>query len=384
VRTLGQTNLTSVLLGSVALVILLLGKTLFKHRPVALLVLVGSIVVAGTLHLDARGVKLLGDVPRGLPVPAVPHVSRADLDALLPLALACFLLAAVETSAIGRMFSDTHGYRFDATQEFLAIGSANLVAGLGAGLPVSGGSSQSLVNESAGARTPVSGLIATLITLVVTLFLAGLLRDLPQPALAAIVLAAITGLVDVHALRAIWRFSREEFAVAMAALIGVLGSGLLNGVLIGVALSILLLIRRAAHPRIVEIGRVPGTTYFASLARHPENERIADVLVVRPEGSILYFNVDHVRDRLAALITGMTSTPRLVILMMSNVPFVDFAGAALLIEAQHTLGTHGIALHLADARTEVSDALRRKDAQAIEFARANQTVTDILAAAGRR
>ena len=123
------------------------------------------------------------------------------------------------------MFAARHGYRLDATQEFLAIGSANLFAGLGSGFPVSGGSSQSLVNETAGARTPLSGLIAALITLVVALFLTDLLRNLPQPALAAIVLAAITGLVDVHKLREIWRFSREEFGIAAAAFLGVLGPG---------------------------------------------------------------------------------------------------------------------------------------------------------------
>ena len=136
------------------------------------------------------------------------------------------------------MFAAKHGYRLDATQEFLAIGSANLAAGLGSGFPVSGGMSQSLVNETAGARTPLSGLVAALITLVVVLFFTGLLRYLPQPVLAAIVLVAVTGLVQIDALRHIWRFSRTEFAVAMAALLGVLGSGLLNGVLFGVALSI--------------------------------------------------------------------------------------------------------------------------------------------------
>jgi MFS superfamily sulfate permease-like transporter len=158
---------------------------------------------------------------------------------------ACFMLAAVETTAIGRMFGAKNGYRLDATQEFLAIGSANLLAGLGSGLPVSGGMSQSLVNETGGARTPLSGLIAALITLVVVLFFTDLLRDLPQPVLAAVVLMAVTGLIQIEALRSIWRFSRKEFAVAMAALLGVLGAGLLQGVLIGVVISLLLLIGRA-------------------------------------------------------------------------------------------------------------------------------------------
>jgi len=380
--SLDQTNLTSLALGLVALGLLVLGKTVLKNRPVALVVLIGSIVAAGILHLDERGVKLLGEVPMGLPLPVVPLVSRADFVALVPLALACFLLAAVESAAIGRMFAAKHSYRLDATQEFLAIGAANLAAGLGSGFPVSGGSSQSLVNESAGARTPLSGVVAALITLVVVLFLTRLLRDLPQPVLAAIVLAAIAGLVDVHKLREILRFSRTEFTVAMAALVGVLSFGLLNGVLIGVAISITLLIRRAARPRVIEVGRVPGTAYFAGIARHPENARVPGVLVARPEGSILYFNVDHVRDRLTELVAAATPPPQLIVLLMSNVPFVDMAGTELLIDLHGTFAKQGIAFRLAEARAEVRDAVRRLSLnESTGFVVANQTVVDVLRSA---
>jgi high affinity sulfate transporter 1 len=378
-RNLGRTNSTSLTLGLVALAILMLGKVFFKNRPVALIVLIGSIAAAGILHLDQRGVALLGDVPRGLPLPAVPLVSRADINTLLPLSMACFLLAAVETSAIGRMFADKHGYRLDASQEFLAIGTANLVAGLGSGYPVSGGTSQSLVNEAGGSRTPISGLLAALIIVVVALFLTGLLHDLPQPVLAAIVLAAVTGLVEVHKLREIWRFSRTEFAVAVAAFLGVLGSGLLNGVLLGVGLSILLLIRRASRPRVTEIGRVPGTSYFADLRRHPENERVPDVLVVRTEGSLLYFNVDHVRDRLTALVQERTEPPRLVVFFMGNVPYVDLSGAALLTDVQSTLLQRGIEFRLAEVHGEVRSALRRLGSvQATALAEAHQTVDNVV------
>jgi len=379
-RGLGGTNGTSLTLGLAALTALLLGKTVLKHRPVSLFVVIGGIVTARIFGLDARGVALLGTVPRGIPVPALPLVSRADLNALLPLAMACFVLAAVETAAIGRMFAAKHGYRLEATQEFLAIGAANLAAGLGSGLPVSGGMSQSLVNETAGARTPLSGLVAALITLVVAVFFTGLLRYLPQPVLAAIVLVAVTGLVRIDTLRHIWRFSRTEFAVAMAALIGVLGSGLLNGVLVGAALSIALLIHRASRPRVVEVGRVPGTSYFADLVRHPENERVPGALIVRSEGAMLYFNVDHVRDRLSALLAERAMAPRLVILFMGMVPFVDLAGVEMLAEFGETARQRGIDFRLAETHGPIREALRRIDRPAtIGLAEANQTVDDVLA-----
>ena len=127
-------------------------------------------------------------------MPGLPAIHASDVNLVLPLAMACFLLGAVETAAIGRTFARKHGYRLDSNQEFLALSAANLASGLGRGFPVSGGMSQSLVNEGGGARTPVSGLVASGIVLVVALFFAGLLRDLPQPVLAAIVLMAVTGL----------------------------------------------------------------------------------------------------------------------------------------------------------------------------------------------
>ena len=251
---------------------LIAGKIWVKNRPVAFFVVVGGMLAARFMDLDAQGVALLGEVPQGLPALGLPAVSRHDLNELMPIALAGFVLAAVETSAIGRMFGQKHGYRFDANQELLAVGAGNLLSGLGRGFPVSGGMSQSLVNESAGARTPLSGLIAAVFTLFVVLFASGLLRNLPQPVLAAIVLAAVMGLVKISALQHIWRFSRAEFIVAIAAMLGVLGSGPVNGVLLGAAISIVLLLRQAARPRVVELARVPGTAHFADRLRHPENE----------------------------------------------------------------------------------------------------------------
>jgi MFS superfamily sulfate permease-like transporter len=159
----------------------------------------------------------------------------------------------------------------------------------------------------------------------------------------------------------------------------VLGSGLLNGVLLGVVISLLLLIRRASRPRVTELGRVPGTTYFADITRHPENEREADVLVVRSEGALLYFNVDHVRDRLAALIGARSAPPRLVVFFMGNVPLVDLAGVEFLIELHDTYRRSGIELRLAEVHGEVREALRRPgDAHAKELAEAHQTVDDVV------
>jgi high affinity sulfate transporter 1 len=356
---LAETNAAALMVGGAALAVMLAGKRWLRNRPVAFLVVIGGIVAARLLHLQDRGVSLLGQVPQGLPLPGLPDIGRADLNALLPTALAAFVLGAVETSAIGRMFAQKHGHRLDANRELLAVGVSNLVAGLGRAFPVSGGMSQSLVNESAGARTPLSGVVAALFTLVVVLAASGLLRNLPQPVLAAVVLAAVMSLFDLAALGKIWRFSRTEFFVAMVALLGVLGSGPANGVLLGAAMSIVLLLRQAARPRVVELGRVERGTLFADRTRHPEYERHDSALVVRCESALLYFNVEYVRARVLQLIAERPDPVRLVVLSLGTVPRIDLAGTELLEELHHTLAKRGIDVQLAEPHGEIRKALRR-------------------------
>jgi SulP family sulfate permease len=356
---LGETNPASLALGTAALVLLIAGKRFLPNRPVSIVVLVAGIAAVPALGLAGRGVALLGEVPQGLPMPGLPPIHASDLNLVLPLAMACFLLGAVETAAIGRTFARKHGYRLDSNQEFLALSAANLAAGLGRGFPVSGGMSQSLVNEGGGARTPVSGLVASGLVLVVALFFAGLLRDLPQPVLAAIVLMAVSGLFKLSELMRLWRFSRAEFAVALAATLGVLGSGLLRGVLIGVVISLLIVLRRASRPRTTELGRVPGTDYHADAVRHPENERAADVFVFRVESALLYFNVDHVRDRFVERLDARGGGVRLAVFFLGSCPAVDLAGAEMLEELHRDMRGRGVDLRLAEARGEVRETLRR-------------------------
>ena len=377
---LGETHPPSLFLGIVTLAILLGGKVFFPKRPVSLLVVVAGIAAVRLLGLGELGVKTLGEIPRGLPIPGLPAIQASDVNELLPLAIACFLVGAVETAAIGRMFGRKHKYRLDSNQEFLALMASNLASGLGRGYPVSGGMSQSLVNEGGGAKSPASGLVAALILGIVALLLTGLLRDLPQSVLAAVVLVAVTGLFKASELRRLWHFSRQEFAVAAIALLGVLGSGLLRGVLIGAFVSLILLIRRAARPRTTELGRVPGTDYFADLVRHPGNERAADVFVFRTEASLLYFNVDHVRERFQEALESRGPGIRLAVFFLGTVPAVDLAGVEFLEELHQDLKGRGIEMRLAEAHGQVREVLLRAgfEKQGIPVV-PNQPVATILA-----
>lgn len=355
---LGSTNWMSLALGLCALAILIVSKRFLPNRPVAILVVAGAITVASLTDLAGRGVTVLGEVPQGLPPMGLPSLSWNDFNELLPLALACFLLGAVETVAIGRTFAQKHGYRLDSNQEFLALAGANLAAGLGHGFAVSGGMSQSLVNESGGSKTPLSGLFAAGLVLLVALFLSGLLRHLPQPVLAAIVLFAITGLIKVDVLRRLWKSHRGEFVVAIAALAGVLCSGLLRGVMLGVIISLILLLRRASRPNVAFLGRIPGTRRFSDLERHPDNERVRGVLIFRVESSLFYFNAEHVHDSVIAKLNASPEPIRLVLCDLSNAPHVDLAGAEMLHELQRELAASDIGFRIVEARSSVRDFLR--------------------------
>jgi MFS superfamily sulfate permease-like transporter len=284
------------------------------------------------------------------------HLS--DFNQLMPLALACFALGAVETSAIGRMFAEKHRRRFDSNQELLGLAAGNLATGLGQGFPVSGGMSQSLVNESGGARTPISGLVASGVIVIVSVFLSGSLRNLPQPVLAAIVLVAVAGLFKLSELRHLWRADRAEFVVAIAALLGVLGSGLLRGVLIGAVISLVQLLRRGAHPHVAFLGQIPGTNRFSDLARHPDNIPVPGALIFRVEGSVIYFNVEHVRDAVLNRFRKETRAPELVVFDLSASPHMDLHGAKALGGLADELTSAGARFQVVEARSSVRDRLR--------------------------
>jgi SulP family sulfate permease len=359
-KHLNETNSMSLVVGGIALAVLILGKIFLKHKPVALFVVIGGIVAASMLSLEARGVKIIGTVTQGIPPLRVPAVHWNDLNDLLPLALACFLLGAVETAAIGRMFAAKHGGRFDANQENLALAASNLFAGVGGGFPVGGGTSQSLVNEEGGARTPLSTALAAVFILVVVLFFSHLLSALPQPVLAAVVLVAIAGLLKLSTLKELWRSDRSEFVVAMAAFVGVLTFGLLDGVMIGAAISLVQLVRASSHPHVALLGRIPGTRRFSDRDRHADNELIPNVMIFRPESSLVYFNVDNVCDVILSRVRGEARRPRLVILDLSAAPRVDMQSAHTLASIAGELSETGIRFQAVEPRSSVRDRLRHE------------------------
>jgi high affinity sulfate transporter 1 len=362
VQQVGGTNLVTLAIGLVALALLLGGDRLLKGWPVALGVVLLSLAAMTWGGLERYGVKIVGNIPAGLPQyrwsgADLATLSLPEARQLVRLAGACFLLSYIESVSAARTFALKHRYDVDSRQELLGLGAASLLAGLFQGYPVAGGLSQSAVNERGGAKTPLSLVFASAAICCVLLFLTGLFRTLPDAVLAAVVLVAVAGLIDLRELAHLWRASRIDFAAAAVALTGVLFMGVLDGVLIAVLASVLMLLARSSQPHVAFLGRIPGTNRFSDVARHPDNEPVPGWLIFRVEAALLYFNVDHVLETVRSRAREQGGLRR-VACDLSNVPYIDVAGARMLRRLQEELAGAGVDFKLVEAHASVRDLLR--------------------------
>jgi high affinity sulfate transporter 1 len=356
---LGQIQYLVLAIGLLAIAMLWVGERAFPGRPIALAVVILAIAAASVFGLPALGVPITGQIPQGLPSLAVPALRLRDVDGIFPLAAGCLLLAYIEGVSAARSFATKHGYVLDPRQEFLGLGAANLFAALGHGYPVAGGLSQSAVNEKAGARTPLALVFASLTLALSLLFLTGFLDDLPKAVLAAIVFTAVLGLVDARTLSRMWRISKPDFYAAVIALAAVLLLGILQGILLAAAASVLILLARASQPHVAFLGRIPGTSSYSDLARHPENEQLPHVIVFRPEASLLYVNAEFVSQTVLERLTSIgKASIRTVVCDLSASPYIDLAGSRMLRLLYTELAASGIALRILGARGRVRDLLR--------------------------
>ena len=353
-----ESNLAVLTFGLVALALLLLAEKFLPGKPAALFVVLASIVVLSVTSLGELGFKVVGALPQGLPDFKLPGLRVRDVDGVVPLAFACLLLAYVESVSAARTLAEAHQYEIDPRQEFLGLGAANLGAALFQAYPVAGGLSQSSVNDKAGAKTPLALVFASITIAICLLFLTGMLKNLPNVVLAAIVLVAVKGLVNIGEMKRVWRVSRYEFVISMIAFAAVLLLGILNGVIVAVLASLLLLIRRVAHPHVAALGRIPDTRKFSDIERNPDNTPVAGVLVFRVDASILYFNVEHIREAVWQMLRAAPGALKLVVCDLSTSPIVDLAGAKMLAKLHQELGAAGVPMRLVAAHAPVRDILR--------------------------
>jgi high affinity sulfate transporter 1 len=354
---LGDVNPLVLAVGLVAFLLLLTGERLLPGRPVGIAVVALAIAVATALGLPALGVPVTGRIPQGLPVPGLPTFGLLEFDDLFPLAAGCVLLAYIEGVSAARSFAAKHGDSLDVRQEFLGLGAANLATALGHGYPVAGGLSQSAVNDSAGARTPLALVICSGTLALCLLFFTGLLTNLPKAVLAAIVFAAVYRLVDIRTLARMWRVSRIDFYAAVIALVSVLLLGILQGVLLASIASIFLLLARASQPNVAFLGRLPGSGRYSDSARHDDVEPLVGIIAFRPEASLLYINAEMILEVVLNALQR-SSDVRLVACDLSASPYIDLAGAHMLRNLHDELASRHVAFCIAGAHAQLRDLLR--------------------------
>jgi SulP family sulfate permease len=355
-----DTNLTVLIFGLTGMALLVIGDLLFKSMPVSLVVVVAAILVMSFTNLTSAGVHITGIIPEGLPKIGRPSLRFRDVDGVLELAFACFLMGYIETISAARTFAMKNNYSINTRQELLSLGAANIAAAFSSAFVVSGGLSQSSVNDKSGAKTPMSLIICSVTLGVILLYFTSLLKNLPEVILAVIVIHAVSGLIKIKELKRIRELNKVEFTVAMIAVASVLVFGILKGVMISVVMSLILLIRRTSSPEVAVLGRIGDTGHYSDFQRHPDNIILSGIVIARIESSILYFNTENILEKIYRHIHSAGVDIKLVILDLSAAPYVDVAGSKMLLNLAGALSKEGKKVRVVQALSNVREILRKQ------------------------
>ena len=357
--SLADTHGATLLVGLASLAVILGLRVVAPKVPGALVLVVGGLLASSLLALGDHGVALVGDVPSGLPSPALPDgaVFTDNAATIGIAAVALLLIGFSQTAGDARAFAARHRYRIDVNQESIAQGMANAGAGLFQGMPVSTSLSASSLNESSGARTPLASLATGALVILTLLVLAPLFSDLPKAVLAALIIDAVVfGMIDVAELRRLRRVARVDFWIATAAIVGVLSAGVLAGVVIGVVLSLLWLIYVATTPRIPLLTRQPGTEVFRDAEAGSGDETFDGIIILRLDFGLSFATAEALEERVRELIDTV-DVPRAVVLDFAGVDFIDSQGSEKLAELHRLTDASDATLRLARVKPHVRTML---------------------------
>jgi high affinity sulfate transporter 1 len=347
VRHLPDSSLVTVAVGAVSLAALFGLERFLPKLPAGLILLVAAISISAALDLASHGVATVGSIPTGLPTANIPDVALGDLWVLLPSAAGMVLVIFSEALGAGQTFADEHDYRLDPSQEMIALGAANLGSGLIGGLACGGSLSQSAVNDGAGAKTEMSTLIAAALALITVIALTPLFADLPEAALAALIIHAVSHLMRVGQMRRFYRLVPSEFWLGAITLAAVVVLDVLPALGIGVVLSLVLFIGRASRPVVSVLGQpanAPGV--FLDIRRHPYARPVDGVLVVRSDAPLFYANAQSVLDKITAAVGAAVPAPAAVVLDLDPNDDLDITSTAALVKLADFLAKRHIALGL--------------------------------------
>ncbi len=354
----GETVGAALAVGLFGLVLIVACQRWLPKVPGVLVAVVLSILAASVFHLVDHGVSLVGTLPRGFPPFTIPHVAFSDLGLLVAGALGISVVSLADTISTASSFAARSGDEIDGSREMVGIGAANIAAGFFQGFPVSTSGSRTAVAEQAGAKTQLTGLVGALAITVMLLIAPGLLRNLPQPTLAAVVIAAAISLADVGGTVRLFRQRRAEFLLSIAAFLGVALLGVLPGIAIAVALSVSNVFRRLWWPYQASLGRVPGVAGYHDVHSYPEAELLAGCALIRFDAPLIFANARTFREHVRA-IAGTEPPPTWIIVAAEPITDIDTTAADMLEDLDQTLNDRGISLVFAEMKDPVREKIER-------------------------
>lgn len=352
---LGDGSGATVAIAAASLAAVLLLRAWRPSFPGALVAVAGATAAVALLHPGE--VAAVGDIPKGFPPFSIPDVGLADVRALLGPAAAIALLAAADTLVSSRAFAARGGYPVSANRDLLGLGAANAVSAVSGGITVSASAARTAVAESVGSRSQVAGLTAAVLMVAFLTLLTPIVRDVPQAALAAVVTAAVLRLIEVANLRRLWRIRRTELLIAAAAFLGVALVGVLQGVVVAMALSLLEFLRRTSKPGDAVLGRVPGRAGYHDTRRNPDATTDPGVLVYRFDAPLFYANAERFRSRVRRLVRRRRAS--WVVIDAAGMPDTDATAVRMLGELEAELAGRGVTLVFADCVGPVKDTFER-------------------------
>jgi high affinity sulfate transporter 1 len=359
ITNLDQTNIWALGVGLLCLVIILGFKRWAPRAPGILFAVIAAIAATVLLDLAAKGVDTVGVLPQGFPKPSFPAVQVSDLAPLAAAAFGITLVAIGDTISTSAGFAARRGYEVDSDQELVGIGSANLLAGLFQGFPISTSSSRTAVAEQSGAKTQLTGIVAAAAVLAMLLFVPGLVRNLPQPALAAIVIVASISLFDLPALRHLWEVRKSEFALAAICILGVGLVGVLEGIVIAVLVAIFQIFAAAWRPHSAVLGKPESISGYHDLERYPEAQLTDGLLMIRWDAPLIFANANLFRNFVRAQVARSDPPPFWVLVAAEPITDVDTTAADMLVDLDEELNAAGIHLILAELKDPVRDKIER-------------------------
>ena len=357
VEGLDQTDTTTLLVGLSVLVVLLVLPRLTTKVPAILIAVAGATIVSAAVGLSAEGVATVGALPQGVPKPSIPWTDASDVVPLVIAAMGITLVSLTDTIATATSFAARRGDEVEPNQEMVGMGAANVAAGLFQGFAVSTSGSRTAVAEQSGAKSQATGLVGAALVVVLLLFLNSLLADLPQTALAAVVIVAALSLTDLQALRRFWDVRPSAFAISLVATAGVILLGVLQGIVVAVALAIFLFFRRNWWPHGAVLGTVDGVEGWHDIRTSPDSRQIPGVVVYRWEAPLFFANAGTFRQNIRHLVRE--EQPEWVVLQCEAITDVDVSAAEMLELLDKELNAAGVHMAFAELRARLQDLTLR-------------------------